>query len=49
MRRELARLEQRTQLILTSAGEGIYGLDNQGKRGWRKLHLGVDGSGVIVA
>jgi PAS domain S-box-containing protein len=30
MGRELARLEQRTQLILTSAGEGIYGLDNQG-------------------
>jgi len=30
MRREVARLEQRTQLILTSAGEGIYGLDNQG-------------------
>ena len=30
MRRDVARLEQRTQLILTSAGEGIYGLDNQG-------------------
>ncbi len=27
---EFARLEQRTKLILTSAGEGIYGLDAEG-------------------
>jgi len=25
------------------------GHGGKGKRGWRKLHLGVDGSGVIVA
>ncbi len=38
-------------------GDGIIGEGEwaaakhggKGKRGWRKLHLGVDGSGVIVA
>ncbi len=31
VRDELARLEKRTKLILTSAGEGIYGLDAEGR------------------
>ncbi len=30
VRDELARLQRRNQLILTSAGEGIYGLDSEG-------------------
>ena len=30
LRNALARLERRTQLILTAAGEGIYGLDAHG-------------------
>ncbi len=31
VRDELARLQRRNELILTSAGEGIYGLDAEGK------------------
>ncbi len=27
----------------------MYHVRRRGKRGWKKLHLGVDGSGVIVA
>ena len=37
---------------LTIVGEGEWAAakhGSRGKRGWRKLHLGVDGSGVIVA
>jgi hypothetical protein len=46
-----------THLIVDSTGLSIVGEGEwaaakhggRGKRGWRKLHLGVDGSGVIVA
>ena len=46
-----------THLIVDSTGLSIVGEGEwaaakhggKGKRGWRKLHLGVDGSGVIVA
>ncbi len=37
---------------LSMVGEGEWAAakhGGKGKRGWRKLHLGVDGSGVIVA
>ena len=37
---------------LSSSGEGEWAAakhGGKGKRGWKKLHLGVDGSGVIVA
>jgi transposase len=37
---------------LTIVGEGEWAAvkhGGKGKRGWRKLHLGVDGAGVIVA
>ena len=37
---------------LSIVGEGEWAAakhGGKGKRGWRKLHLGVDGSGVIVA
>ena len=37
---------------LTIVGEGEWAAakhGSRGRRGWRKLHLGVDGSGVIVA
>ena len=46
-----------TQLIVDSTGLSIMGegewaaakYGGRGRRGWKKLHLGVDGSGVIVA
>jgi hypothetical protein len=46
-----------THLILDSSGLSIVGEGEwaavkhggRGKRGWKKLHLGVDGSGAIVA
>ena len=38
-----------THLIVESSGLAIVGEGWKGKRGWKKLHLGVDGSGIIVA
>ena len=46
-----------THLIVDSTGLSIVGEGEwaaakhggRGRRGWKKLHLGVDGSGVIVA
>jgi IS5 family transposase len=49
--------DERLHLIVDSTGLSIVGEGEwaavrhggKGKRGWRKLHLGVDGTGVIVA
>ena len=49
--------EKRLHLIIDSTGLSMFGEGEwaaakhggHGKRGWRKLHLGVDRSGVIVA
>ena len=49
--------EKRLHLIIDSTGLSIYGEGEwaaakhggRGKRGWKKLHLGVNRSGVIVA
>ncbi len=49
--------DEATHLIVDSTGLSIVGEGEwaaakhgrKGKRGWKKLHLGVDGSGAIVA
>jgi len=53
----LVPVNEPIHLIVDSTGLSIFGEGEwaavkhggRGKRGWRKLHLGVDGSGVIVA
>jgi hypothetical protein len=53
----LVRSKKGTHLIVDSTGLSIVGegewaaakYGNRGKRGWRKLHLGVDRSGQIIA
>ncbi len=50
-------MEKRLHLIIDSTGLSMFGEGEwaaakhggHGKRGWRKLHLGVNRSGVIVA
>ncbi|MFT5287776.1 MAG: IS5 family transposase, partial [Planctomycetota bacterium] len=53
----LAESKRGVHLIVDSTGLSIVGEGewaaakhgNRGKRGWRKLHLGVDRSGQIIA
>ena len=57
VRLDLAKAGGPIDLIIDSSGLAIVGEGEwaavkhggKGKRGWKKLHLGVDGSGVIVA
>jgi hypothetical protein len=54
---DVARSEMPIHLVVDSSGLSIIGEGEwaaakhvgRGKRGWKKLHLGVDGNGVIVA
>ncbi len=54
---DVARSDMPIHLVVDSSGLSIIGEGEwaaakhgeRGKRGWKKLHLGVDGNGVIVA